>query len=815
MNIILFIALMLFNRSSAPADEQPQLPTEHYTRERSYHVAHYKITVALDEKTKTCVGEVNIKLIPLRPQFDLVRLDAADMTIKRVMLGNLPMDFQHTGETLSVNLNKMYGLHDTVNLTVAYSVASPKKGLYFMTPDSGYAKKQWQIWSNGETEENHFWFPCYDFPNDRATSEMVATVRDNWTVVSNGKLLEVTRDAKKHTATFHWFESKPHVSYLISLVAGEYVEVKDSWGNIPLSYYVYKFQKEDALRSFAKTPKVMEFYSSKIGYSYPWEKYSQTVVQDYIVGGQENVSATTLTDGTIHDSRAHLDVNSDDLVAHELAHQWFGDMITCRDWAHTWLNEGFASYFTILFQEIDRGKDVALKSVYDAQKSIVNSDFGDKRRPTSTGRFLNPGAIFDNRIYGKGACVLHMMRSILGDELFWKGINHYVNKFQFQCVETNDFKVAVEEATGYNLHWFFDEWVYKAGYPEFTVSTSWNNGNVLVNVKQTQAIDSLTGIFTMPLEIEVWVHGVPETYTVTVSKAEEEFSFPAYQQPQLVLFDKGSRLIKKVKFQKTTDEWIFQLQNATDGVDRIDAIDELRWVVDSANVIAALSKTAIEDPFTDVRREAVWAMGDAKKSDVTEVLIKAYGDRDAKVRGASMAALKNFTGEQVVKTLQHAFESDSSYVVAAAALNALKVADSLNIRKYCEAGLLRDSYRDGIRIAALRGLSGIGDEEAFKKIKQYTQYGYERNVRIEALNLIARVWKTKEGVLPFLIGMTNDPSFNVRRSVVEILGTAGDPLALVPLQRIVEENKDERIVKVARTSIDKIKLMQQQGKESH
>ncbi len=715
-----------------------------------------------------------------------------------------------------MNLNKVYGLRDTVNLSVAYLVSSPKKGLYFMTPDSGYAKKQWQVWSNGETQENHFWFPCYDFPNDRATSEMIVTVRDSWTAISNGKLLDVKRDAKKHTATYHWYESKPHVSYLISLVAGEYLEVKDSWGTVPLSYYVYKFQKDDALRSFSKTPKIMEFYSSKIGYSYPWEKYSQTIVQDYFLGGQENVSATTLNDGTIHDARAHLDVTSDDLVAHELAHQWFGDMITCRDWAHVWLNEGFATYFAILFQEYDKGKELALKSIYDNQKSVVNADIGDKRRPTSTGRFVSADGVFDNRIYGKGACVLHMMRFVVGDELFWKAINHYAQKFQFQCVETNDFKVAVEEATGYNLHWFFDEWVYKAGYPEFNISTSWDEKSRSVNIKirQTQNVDSLTGIFTMPVEIEVWVHGVPETYRVTISKQEEEFSFPAYQQPQLVLFDKGSRLLKKVKFEKPAEEWIFQLQNAKEGVDRISAIDELRWIVDSANVTAALSKAAIEDPFNEVRREAVWALGDSKNESVSELLIAAYGDRDAKVRAAAVASLKTHNGEKVIKTLQHAFETDSSYAVAVGALNALKNADSVNIRQYCEAGLLRDSYREGIRIAALRGLSELKDEAAFKKIEQYSQYGYERNVRIEALNLISRVWKTREGVLPLLISKTNDPSFQVRRAVVEMLGIMGDPLAVEPLQHIAETNSDERIVKAARASIEKIRLAQQ-PKESH
>ncbi len=792
--------------STAAAQEKPAI-LEHVARERSYDVLHYKLNIEIDEKAKTCKGDASIKLVPLRSQFTQVRLDAAEMMISKVLVDGKLVDHHEAGETLFVDLGNMYGLRDTLNLTVAYAVSSPKQGLYFIKPDSGYPKKQWQVWSNGEAVENHFWFPCYDFPNDKATSEMIVTVNENWTAISNGRLIDVRRDPKRHKATYHWFEGKPHVSYLISLVAGEYVEVKDSWGAVPLSYFVYKHQKDDALRSFEKSPKIMDFFSSRTGYPYPWEKYAQTVVQDYIVGGQENVSATTLTDGTIHDGRAHLDMSSDGLVAHEMAHQWFGDLLTCRDWSHLWLNEGFASYFDVLFQEYDKGSDVALKSIYDAQHNIVTSDVADKRRPSVFSRYVNPNDMFDYHIYGKGACVLHMMRFVLGDDLFWKAIDHYVDKFAFQPVETNDFKIAVEEATGYNLHWFFEEWLYKAGYPEFEVSTGWDGAAHAVNVrvKQTQKIDSLTGIFTMPVEIEVWTHDEPATYRATISKEDETFSFPSYQQPQLVIFDKSSRLLKKASFQKSLDEWIYQLQHAAAGVDRIAAVEELRWLVDSANVSAALSSAAINDRFSDVRREAVWALGDARRKDVVPSLIGAYGDGAAKVRAAAVAGLKNREGAQVLQTLQHAFDKDSSYVVAAGALTALMKNDSLNAKSYAKAGLTRDSYREGIRIAALRGLADVGDESAFDLVKQYTFYGNDRNVRMEALGILSRKWKDRPTVVPYLLSMINDPSFHVRRAVMEMLGNLGDEQAMAQLQKVADAEADVRLVKVAREAIEKLK----------
>ncbi len=808
------IVFLLICFCSLKSEDKP-VPSEHFTREKTYHVVHYKLRIELDEKAKSCEGDVGIKLVPLRPQFDLVQLDAAQMTITQVRLGALQLRYHQSGDSLLVDLDKVYGMNDTLNLTVAYTLSAPNKGLYFIEPDSGYLKQQRLVWSNGEAEENHYWFPCYDFPNDMSTSELTATVNDKWVVISNGKLLDVKRDQKHHKATFHWYESKPHVSYLISLVAGEYAEVKDSAGSVPLSYYVYKHQREDAWWSFNKTPKIMNFYASKIGYPYPWEKYAQTVVQDYIWGGEENVSATTLTDGTMHDARSHLDYSSDDLVAHELAHQWWGDLLTCRDWSHTWLNEGFATYFTVAFQEFDKGRDVADKSILDAQQDIVNRDFGDNRKPTVNSRFVYPNEVFTNRIYGKGACVLNMMRHILGEELFWKAINHYVHKFAFKNVETNDFKVAIEEATGYNLYWFFDEWLYKAGYPELDVRTNWSQSKRSMNitVRQIQKTDWLTPVFRMPLDIEVWVNGVPETYHVTVARDSEEYAFPAYQQPQLVIFDRGSVILKKVHEHKSTDEWIFQLQHARDGVDRYLAASELYWISDSNIVTVALSKALMDDPFWEVRREAAFALGDARKANagIGDSLIEAYGDRDARVRAAVVTALQKYKGERVLNLLKHAFEKDSSYAVSAAALTSMTFVDSINMRNYCKAGLERDSYKEQIRLAAIHALAREGDDTAMAIIKEWTKYGVDRNLRTESLWTLSRTWKTNEHVFDYFVSMLNDPSLRVRRSVASILGTLDNTKAIEPLTRTAATATDSSFVKTARESITKI----QEAQHSH
>ena len=446
---------LLFCFSAALCLAQDARPSHHPTRERTYHVHHYKLNLTFDEKNKTCKGEVAITLSPLRSELDTLRLDAAEMNIQKVTLRGKPLEYRTEAETLVIVLDHRYAYGESLSVSVAYDVSSPKRGLYFVKPDSGYPNKHWQVWSQGEADDNHFWFPCYDYPNDFSTSEMYATVNEKFTAIGNGKLMDVKDNPKQHAKTFHWLESKPHVSYLISIIAGEYIDVTQKSGALTIHNYVYKNQKGLAMNSFSKTPRMMDFYSKKIGYPYPWEKFAQTVVQDFIYGGEENVSAVTLTDVTMHDARAHLDNSSDGLVAHELAHQWWGDLVTCRDWSQAWLNEGFATFFENQFLEFDKGKDESQKEMHDTQNSLSITDVGDHRRATVSNYYFRPIELFDGHIYGKGACVLAMLKDYLGEELFWKSINHYVHKHAFDNVETNDFKIAIEEVTGQNLEWFF------------------------------------------------------------------------------------------------------------------------------------------------------------------------------------------------------------------------------------------------------------------------------------------------------------------------------------------------------------------------
>jgi aminopeptidase N len=797
-------AQVVQGKPPAPAVVVPPL---HRPRDRYYDVINYRLTIEADLKTKTVAGEAEVTLAPVRPGLDVVRLDAwSGMKVTRVRVDGTTREFIHSGDTLEIPLGKPRAVTDTLVVAVLYSTTAPPKGLYFSGPDESDPEKPYQVYSQGEMDENHYWFPCYDFPNDRATSEMIATVATPFTATSNGRLVGVQKDASGAKTTWHWKEELPHVSYLVSLTVGEYSLVEDSWRGKPILNYVYKSNAKDAPRSFEKTPAMMDFFSDLTGYPYPWEKYGHTIVQDFIYGGQENVTITTLTDNTIHDARAHLDRNSDGLVAHELAHQWFGDLVSFRDWSEAWLSEGFATYLTLLSEGNINGKDEYSYQLMQTQADVTNADVGDRRRPTVTKRYTDPGSLFDNRIYGKGGCVLHMLRKTVGDTLFLKGLRKYVADYAFKVAETNQFRVVMEEVTGHNLDWFFDQWAYGAGYPKFDVSQKWDEATrtVSVTVTQTQTPDSLTGIFTMPVDILVWVGDDPETYTETITDSVHVFTYPAYREPKLIIFDKGSNILKTATFNKPVSQWVEQLLRAGDAADRVAAVHELRWTVDTPAVKTALLGALIRDEFWGVRYEAALALADSKVQ-IGDELVPGYGDRDARVRGAVVRALGNFKGgELAVKTMRHAFDVDSSYVVAANALRGLVKADSANSLPLCLEALSRDSQDDQVRTSALRSLAtyktvpGVADT-----VRAYTVRGRARNMRVLAVSLLAKNWPT-EDELEYVATLLEDPVFHVRRAAIDALGNAGNEDSLEPLRRRLATETNDRLLQSVREAIKKI-----------
>jgi aminopeptidase N len=778
-------------------------------REHQYDVIHYALDIRIDENAGSVSGRVTMRLCPLIPLSSLT-VDAARMTINNVTLSTrtrktVAVQFTAEPEDLVVRFPVAVNPSDTIALDIDYS-CTPKAGLYFVRPDMAYPDLPTQVWSQGEMEENRDWFPCYDYPDDKATVEMRVTVNDKFVAISNGALVEVTENATDRTKTFYWYCAKPVVSYLISVVVGDYAEIKDRYKTIPLTYNVYPSQRADALRSFGKTPEMMKFFSEKTGFDYPWPKYSQTVVAEFTYGGMENVSATTLTDRTIHSERAHVDVRSEALVAHELAHQWFGDLLTCRNWSHAWLNEGFATYFQALYDEASQGWDEFQHEMTGEQAGIVSMDVGVERRPTVTDHYAEAVDLFDAHIYGRGACILHMLRHVLGDQTFWEGIRHYVDLNQYQCVTTDEFQHAMEDVAGQDLRWFFDEWVVHAGYPAFNVSATFDSAlsQIHLDLHQTQQVDSLTPLFRMPVIVEVSTGSGSVRQRVWIEPEEyQRIDLFSRQRPLNIVFDKGHWLLEKVYFWKPTEMWMYQLGQG-DAADRIDALEGLAPAIDRDAVCASVENALKNDPFWGVRQKAAEVLGRTMRSDGLQLLAPAFNDREAKVRVTATAILRNFRTLDALVALGNLFAHDSSDAVVAEAVRSLVVIDSVHATEYCEKGLRRESYNDVIRTAAMNALGAMKTASTKRRLIGWTAYGQPVEVRLAAIDALAQNWQGDQEVRLLLVELVSDRKHHVQRRAIERLGSVGDESTLSILHAVIEHERNPLLRREARRAIERV-----------
>ncbi|MBA2732069.1 MAG: M1 family metallopeptidase, partial [Acidobacteria bacterium] len=477
-----------------------QLPpwTRQVRPARTYDVLHYTIKTRFDVPGKMVVGDETVMLKPLASGFKSFELDASNMKIEAVTLSesNTMLQWKQPPDKLAITLDRTYEPSETITLRIRYR-ATPERGLYFI-PKGSDGNTSWskpaQIWTQGEPEENHHWFPCYDFPDDKATSEQYITTGADEIAISNGTLLETTNNADG-TRTFHWKMEQPHASYLVSLVVGNYAKLEGVYKNIPLEYYTYRGTEETAQRAFVKTPEMMRLFGQKLDYEYPYNRYAQTIVASFIFGGMENITATTHADSEIlYGTTKDAQLAQENLISHELAHSWFGNLVTCKDWSELWLNEGFATFMEAVFREHEAGRDAYLEEMRSNTSLYFMEDMLKYRRPIRYDRYGSAIDIFDATVYKKGALVLHMLRETVGDEMFWKALHRYLEEYRYKPVGTEDLQRVFEATTNQQLGWFFDQWVYKAGFPELRVRSLYHapTQSLTLEVAQTQSADAMT-----------------------------------------------------------------------------------------------------------------------------------------------------------------------------------------------------------------------------------------------------------------------------------------------------------------------------------
>jgi aminopeptidase N len=823
-------------------DRSPVEGDEHQTPGRRFSIKHLKLEIQIDDEKESVEGTATLTLSPINDGFDHFELDAAEMSVAGVKLlaveqrgtGNLVrstaqfatrLDFETHPDRLTVELDRSYARDEQITVAISYS-CFPRKGLFFIKPDDAYPNKPCQIWSQGENEDSHWWFPCHDVTNQKMSTEMLVTVKANYFALSNGELLGVRDNQQQGKRTFHWSQAQPHPAYLVTVVIGEYEQIKDNYKDLPVDYYVYKDRIAAGHKLFANTPKMIELFEQRFGYDYPFAKYSQILVDDFLFGAMENTSASTFTDRCLLDAQAELDINYDDIVAHELAHQWWGDLVTCKDWTQIWLNESFATYSEYLWREHSRGRDEARFVIFQDFMTYLREDWTGHRRPIDCRYYRFSEELMDRHAYEKGACVLDMLRWTLGDEGFFRSLAHYLKKFEFGVAETNDFKVAIEEATGQNLHWFFDQWLYGAGYPELEVEYEWQRDQKMlrVSVKQVQENEEDgTPVFRFPVEIEITTVEAGEIietehrqlYRVEITKAEQEFYFPCASKPRMVLFDKGHRIFKLMSFKKSAQELAYQLTKAEDVLDRIRAARELSEFKGDETV-SALSAALTGEDFYGVRMAAAVSLGEIGGDTARTVLTNRYhSETDSHVRRTCVWALGNFKDEAATDLLRDISQKDESYFVTVAAIRGLASIASDKAFDALKPALARTSWQEVIAASVFHGLSQAKDKRGIDLALDHSKYGKPVPIRVAAIGCLGTLSKElqkedkAEKIVDHLIELTKDKNIRARVSAIRALGKVGNKRALPALR---EAEQRECLDQLKAAAMDAIKTLEEAAK---
>ncbi len=828
-------------------DREEVVGEEHHTPNRKFILHHLKLELVVDDQKQSVAGTATLTLSPTNDGLSHFELDAAEMQIANVRLlgagargtGNLlrpslhttkRLDFETHPEKLVIELDRSYSRNEELVVAIAYS-CFPRKGLYFITPDEAYPGKPRQIWSQGQNEDAHWWFPCHDVTNQKMTTEMIVTVSANYFALSNGELIGVTENTPHGTdagtRTFHWSQSQPHPAYLVTLVAGEYECIMEKYGELPVDYYVYKDRREAGYKLFANTPQMIALFEQKYGYKYPYPKYSQILVDDFLFGAMENTSATTMTDRCLLDARAEPDINYDDIVAHELAHQWWGDLVTCKDWTQIWLNESFATYSEYLWREHSRGRDEARFALFQDFLTYLREDWTSHRRPIVCRKYRFSEEVMDRHAYEKGACVLDMLRWVLGDDGFFRSLNHHLHKFEFGVAETNDFKVSIEEATGQNLHWFFDQWLHGAGYPELEVNYEWQREQKMlrVSVKQVQDTEeNQTPIFRFPVEIEITTTEIGEIIEndrrantrVMVEKREQDFYFPCEAKPRMVLFDKGHRIFKLMHFPKSAQELTYQLTRAEDVMDRVRAARELSQF-NGEEIVKALGDCLRGEDFYGVRMAAaisLGSLGEIGDDSARQVLIEAYrAITDSRVRRACAWAVGNFKDssakEESTDFLCEVLD-DESYFTAVAANRALAHIGGDKAFDALTASIHRSSWQEVIAASTFHGLAHAKEKRGVDLAIEQSKYGKPLPIRVAAIGCLGALGKElhkdskDDRIVNHLIELAKDKNIRARVSSVRALGKIGNKRALPALRESKQRECLDQLKAAAMDAIESL-----------
>lgn len=818
--------ILIFSCGVALADGRKFDPADgtdprQYPPDRQVDYTHVKLDLRMPDpmsRSFTCTETIGFRTLGL--PIAVLKLDAVGLDIKSVSDGNgKPLTFSTDDEHLMVQFAPELAPRTEGTLVIEYTCTKPTDGMIFALPDEAYPDRPLMVHTQGQTETNRHWFICHDYPNERCTSEIVATVPAKYKVLANGGLVQ-TKPADHGMVRWHYKLSKPHVSYLVSLVVGEFDVVSDKWRDIPVEYWVPPGQQSGAMRTFGKTPKMLDLFSRLTGADYPYEKYAQAVVYLFNAGGMENTSTTTLQEMCVMDERAAVDQDLEGLISHELAHQWFGDMITCKSWAHIWLNEGFATYFSHLWDEYEHGRDEyddgmwrTMREVADASQPDASGGMVWFYYDTAWETFRRRG----NNAYSKGASVLHMLRQSLGDELFFKCIAEYVKRSAWQDAESDDLRKVIEDLSGRSYERFFQQWVYRSGAPRVQVTYGWDpqTKSATVTLEQKQEINEICPAFAA--ELAVWLvdgSGGVTRRTVEMEGRRSSAAFPCESEPTQVVIDPGCAVLMDLQLDLPLAMLIAQASHGPTTLARLNAIAALSKRDEDAARKALREILLDEKLFYGMRNEAAASLGRMQTDSARDILCVALGNgnpiANPKTRRAAAAALGQYRGAQVTETLLRFAKSDPGYAVEAEASKSLGHQEPTDeVIQVLLVNANKSSWRDQIRTAAIEALGQLGDPRGIKPATELASYGQpfrSRSTGIEALAKLGREDEpSRDEIRMFLITLLHDPQERASRAAISALGELRDEKAIPDLEKLANSSapKDQR--DRARAAIDTIR----------
>ena len=730
--LISFTHHTVFAQAGTKDSADPSWQTEYRaTAPRVNDLVHTKLELRFDYAKAYAYGKAWITLKPHFYPTDSLVLDAKGMDIAAAGLFRnktvQPLPYSYDGKYLTLHLDRNYTKSETYTVYVDYT-AKPNeykeakgsaaitsaKGLYFINPDGSEKGVPTQIWTQGETEGTSVWCPTIDRPNQKSTQEFLLTVPDKYVTLSNG-LLIAKKQNPDGTRTDTWKMELPNAPYLFFAGVGDYAVVKDQYKGKEVSYYVEREYAPVARKIFGYTPEMMAYFSRLTGVEYPWPKYAQITGQQYVSGAMENTTSTLHSSAAQQDARELVDGNAwEGVVAHELFHHWFGDYVTAESWSNLTLNESFANYSEVLWEEYKHGKDAADAHNYSDQTGYLMS--GSEQKQLVRFYYADKEDLFDAVSYNKGGRILHMLRNLTGDSAFFKALNLYLTTHKFKSAEAHQLRLAFEEVTGLDLNWFFNQWYYGSGHPFLSINYLYQDEKkeARVIIKQTQDGERT---FRLPIAVDVYQGASKKRYTVWSEHRSDTFYFPYATRPELINVDAEKILLLEKSDNKNLEEYLHQYQYAGHYVDRREAIEYALKRQEDPKAFELLKK-ALSDPYKGLRQLTLEGL-DMKEESIrkaVEPLIQqiAQNEKAPLVTASAISLLGSYRKNEYRPLFEQKI-NDSSYSVSGAALEALQLLDPEAASRAVQK-IKGQPLKGRLLSSSLAIMMGSGEESFFDEI---------------------------------------------------------------------------------------------------